>query len=130
MGGHIRCMHARPHCTVAKTTSPYGTTSPYAAPARSFPLFDLALQDENISGSKGPRGTRRNGDMSEARFLLQINCKSERFVLPAICRSIQVVSAGIANFDISKPGVDHFTSIPLFRTPAYRLKFDRSFRPD
>ena len=35
-------------------------------------LFDLAWQDGNISSPKCPRGTRGNGNISEARFILCI----------------------------------------------------------
>ena len=43
-----------------------------SVPARFLLLFDLAKQDGNISGPKGPRGTRGNGDKSESRFILYI----------------------------------------------------------
>ena len=55
--------------TVAKTSSHYDRFA-IAVPARSLLLYDLALQDGNISDPKGPRGTRGNGDTSEARFML------------------------------------------------------------
>ena len=57
--------------TVAKTIPHYDRFA-FVVPARSLLLFDLALQDGNISGPKGPRGTRGNGDISEARFMLCI----------------------------------------------------------
>ena len=57
--------------TVAKTSSHYDRFA-ISVPARSLLLFDLAQQDGNISGPKGPRGTRRIGDISEARFMLCI----------------------------------------------------------
>ena len=55
--------------TVAKTSSHYDGFA-ISVPARSLLLFDLAQQDENISDPKGPRGTRGNGEISEARFIL------------------------------------------------------------
>ena len=57
--------------TVAKTISHYDRFA-ISVPARSLLLFDLAQQDRNKSGPKGPRGTRGNGDISEARFMLTI----------------------------------------------------------
>ena len=57
--------------TVAKTSSHYDRFA-ISVPARSLLLFDLASQDGNIGGPKGPRGTRGNGDISEARFMLCI----------------------------------------------------------
>ena len=57
--------------TVAKTSSHYDRFA-ISVPARSLLLFDLAQQDGNISGPKGPRGTRRIEDISEARFMLCI----------------------------------------------------------
>ena len=57
--------------TVAKTSSLYDRFA-ISVPARSSLLFDLALQDGNISSPEGPRGTRGNGDISEARFMLSI----------------------------------------------------------
>ena len=57
--------------TVAKTSSHYDRFA-ISVPARSLLLFDLAQQDGNISGPKGPRGTRGNGDISETRFILGI----------------------------------------------------------
>ena len=50
--------------TVAKTSSHYDRFAIFV-PARSLLLFDLAQQDGNISGPKGPQGTRGNGDISE-----------------------------------------------------------------
>ena len=40
--------------------------------ARSPSLFDLAQQNGNIAGTKGPRGNRGNGDISVVRFILCI----------------------------------------------------------
>ena len=54
--------------TVAKTSSHYDRFA-ISVPARSLLLFDLAYQDGNISGPKGPRGTRGNEDVTETRFL-------------------------------------------------------------
>ena len=56
---------------VAKTIPHYDRFA-ISFPARSLLLFDLAKQDGNISGPKGPQGTRGNGDISEARFILYI----------------------------------------------------------
>ena len=50
--------------TVAKTSSHYDRFAIFV-PARSLLLFDLAQQDGNISGPKGPRGTTGNGHISE-----------------------------------------------------------------
>ena len=57
--------------TVANTSSHYDRFA-ISVPGRSLLLFDLALQDGDISGPKGPRGTRGNGDIFEARFILYI----------------------------------------------------------
>ena len=56
---------------VAKTSSHYDRFA-ISVPARSLLLVDLAEQDGNISGPKGPLGTRENIDISEARFMLCI----------------------------------------------------------
>ena len=61
IGGHIWFMHARPH--------------------RRQDLFDLADQGRNISGSKGPRGTGGNGDISEANFYTLNQFQIGRFYL-------------------------------------------------
>ena len=58
--------------TVAKTSSHYDRFA-ISVPATSLLLFDLAQQDGIISGPKGPRGTRGNGAISEARFILYFN---------------------------------------------------------
>ena len=55
--------------TVAKTSSHYDRFA-ISVPARLLILFDLAQQDGNISDPKRPRGTRGNGDITEARFIL------------------------------------------------------------
>ena len=47
-------------CTLALTVAK--TAPATIAPARSLLLFDLAEQDGNISGPKGPQGTRGNRD--------------------------------------------------------------------
>ena len=57
--------------TVAKTSSHYDRFA-ISVPAWSLLLFELVLQDGNISGPRGPQGTRGNGDISEARFMLCI----------------------------------------------------------
>ena len=51
---------------------PAPTTIASQSPFQLGLLFDLAYQDGNIRGPKGPRGTRGNGDISEARFRLCI----------------------------------------------------------
>ena len=56
---------------LAKTISHYDRFA-ISVPARSLLLFDLAWQDGNMSRPKGPRGTRGNGDISEAHFMLCI----------------------------------------------------------
>ena len=55
--------------TVTKTSSCYNRFA-ISVPARSLLLVDVAQQEGNISGPKAPRGTRWNGEKSEARFIL------------------------------------------------------------
>ena len=62
------CMHARPHRR--KDYASHHRRLAITVPARSSLQFDLAYQDGNIIGSKGPQGTRGNGDISEARCIL------------------------------------------------------------
>ena len=55
--------------TVAKTCSHYDRFA-ISFPAKSLLLFDLAQQDGNISGPKGPQGTRGNGAYPTAKNLV------------------------------------------------------------
>ena len=66
------CMHARPH--LRKDYARHHRRLAITVPARSSLLFDLAYHDGNIIGSKGPRGTTGNGDISEARCILFKGC--------------------------------------------------------
>ena len=65
--GHI--LYMRVALTVAKTSSHYDRFM-ISVPAMSLVVIDLANQDGNISGPKGPRGTRGNEEVSEARFII------------------------------------------------------------
>ena len=61
-------------------------------PARSWLLFDLAQHDGNISGSKGPRGTGGNRDISEARFIL---CIIPKILVLFLFFTSRILQAGI-----------------------------------
>ena len=69
--------------TVAKTSSHYDRFV-ISVPVRSLLLFDLALQDRNVSGPKGPLGTRRNGGISADQRMLFENARYSKTLIRSL----------------------------------------------
>ena len=80
--------------TVAKTSSHYDRFA-ISVPARSLFLFDLVQQKGNISGSKGPRDTRGNGDIFEALFML---CIIPTLMILSFFFNSRILQTGLVQF--------------------------------
>ena len=99
--------------TVAETSSHYDRFA-IAVPARSLLLFDLAQQNGNLGGPKGPRCTRGNGDISEARFMLSI--------IPTLVFNSRILQTGILQTGTQKQNQDNTGRFGMKNLPK-RLEF-------